>query len=362
MRLIYVFLLLFIGLTACSSVKSTELPLQTRLEAVQSQFSDVPGFALYILHKEEERAETGLAAADGPSMTVATPVRIASITKTYVAAAILRLWEDGLIELDAPIGDLISAESNALLKSDGYDTDQITVRHLLLHSSGMPDHVNDAYVELVFSKPNKIWAPTNQIEFLVNSTDPLETSGKEFSYSDTGYILLGEILRETTGVPLHQAVRDLLKLDELQLSSTYWDEAEQPIQNAPERAHQWFLKQDTYEFHGSLDAYGGGGVVASVRDIAIFYHALFNGSVFHEPSTLQQMTTGPEHPHKSPYRYGLFEEEILGHQIFYHSGFWGTNVIHVPTLNLTIAGVTLDERGFDPLKKMMNKVIADRLE
>ncbi len=362
MRLIYVFLLLFIGLTACSTVKSTELSLQTRLEAVQSQFSDVPGFALYILHKEEECAETGLAAAAGPSMTVATPVRIASITKTYVAAAILRLWEDGLIELDAPIGDLISAESNALLKSDGYDTDQITVRHLLLHSSGMPDHVNDAYVELVFSEPDKVWTPTDQIEFLVNSTDPLETSGKEFSYSDTGYILLGDILRETTGVPLHQTVRDLLKLDELQLSSTYWDEAEEPIQNNPERAHQWFLEQDTYGFHGSLDAHGGGGLVASIKDVAMFYHALFNGSVFDQPLTLQQMTTGVGHPNHSPYRYGFFEVKIHGQQAFYHSGFWGTNVIHVPQLNLTIAGVSLDERGFDPLKKLMNEMIEDRIE
>ena len=95
--------------------------------------------------------------AGGP-ITVDTPLRIASNTKTFTAATVLRLWETGRIDLDAPIGPLLSPSLNALLIADGYDTAAITVRHLLSHSSGLYDHGSDQrFVEAVMADPGHHW-------------------------------------------------------------------------------------------------------------------------------------------------------------------------------------------------------------
>ena len=83
-------------------------------------------------------AATGAADLDAQRpLTVDTPLRIASNTKTFVAATVLRLWEQGRIDLDAPIAPLLTTALDRLLRDDGYRTDRITVRHLLSHSAGL---------------------------------------------------------------------------------------------------------------------------------------------------------------------------------------------------------------------------------
>jgi D-alanyl-D-alanine carboxypeptidase len=145
-----------------------------------------------------------------------TPFRVASMTKTFVAAAVLRLVEERKIELDEPIAGLISPESRAVLDGDGYDTERITVRQLLQHTAGFYDYASDLDFEArAVSDPTHRWTRLEQLEFAASQGDPLSEPGDEFHYSDTGYILLGEILERVTGQTLPQAVRGLLRLDEL---------------------------------------------------------------------------------------------------------------------------------------------------
>ena len=318
----------------------------------------MPGFALALISDGEiVVAATGVADPDGVAMSPSTPVRIASITKTFVAASVLRLWEDGRLDLDASIDGILGSEIDSLLRGDGYKTEHITVRHLLMHASGMADHTGDRYVEQVFSAPRRVWTPFDQVETLIKDTDPLNEPGAQYAYSATGYVLLGEILKEVTGLPLHQAVRDLLSLDELDLPTLYWDETEQPHEGAPTRAHQWIDSFDIFAIHGSMDGHGGGGLVASVEDVSVFYSALFNDQVFLESATLDLMMTAPVHPSNSPYRLGLFTYEVAGYDAFHHGGFWGTYVTHVPSINLTIAGVALEQSGYQDLRALMRRTI-----
>ncbi|MEO0884145.1 MAG: serine hydrolase domain-containing protein [Pseudomonadota bacterium] len=349
------------GICACASDEPV-WRVQTDLEALQSQHANVPGFAIAMISEDTTKvAATGQADPDGTPMSAATPVRIASITKTFVAASILRLWEDGLLDLDASIDGLVNPEIDALLRNDGYNTENITVRHLLMHASGMADHVGDAYVEQVFRDPRRVWTPTEQIEVLITTADPLSEPGVQFAYSDTGYVLLGEILREVTDAPLHQAVRELLKLDRLELRTLHWDELELPQGDVPSRAHQWMDGIDIFAMHGSMDGHGGGGLVASVEDVAIFYKALFNNEIFADPTTLELMTTAPDHPIGSPYRYGLFALDVAGLDAFHHGGFWGIYVTHVPGMDLTIAGVALDQSGYEDVRKLMSQAIEQHI-
>src|SRR5690606_5423625 len=105
-------------------------------------------------------AAAGLADADaGRAMTVDTPLRIASNTKTFTAATALRLWEQSRLDLEAPVAGLIAPELDALLRERGYAADGITVRHLLTHSAGLYDHGSDPrFTQTLFGDPKRRWS------------------------------------------------------------------------------------------------------------------------------------------------------------------------------------------------------------
>lgn len=339
-----------------------EQELAAQIELLQAQNSDTPGFAIAVISNGRVASSaSGIAAPDQTPMTAKTPFRLASVTKTFVAAAILRLCEQGLLNIDSPIEELILQEHRILLQRDGYDTKAITVRHLLMHASGMNDHFGTAKMrELVFSNPRKIWTRTEQLALMIQATDPLGKPGERFAYSDTGYLLLGEIVERITGEALGntlgRAVADLNRFEELGLGSMVW-EGQGAHPNSPDRAHQWINGFDTYDLHGSVDAFGGGGLIGDVRQIAIYFDALFGGRVFDDGASLELMKTAQGHPASSPYRIGLFKQVIGSNEVFMHGGFWGVQAIHVPELDLTIATVALAQSGDHAIKALAYDII-----
>ncbi|MDX9847345.1 MAG: serine hydrolase domain-containing protein, partial [Tenuifilaceae bacterium] len=132
--------------------------------------------------------------------------RIASVTKTYVAAAVLRLWEDKKLSLDDYITKYISVEHAAILEKGGYIPSQITIRHLLSHTSGLGDHTNSNKFTVDFLKNRHVWTRTETLVDLVTLMKPAGDIGTQFSYSDTGYVLLGEIIETITGLSMGDAI------------------------------------------------------------------------------------------------------------------------------------------------------------
>lgn len=332
--------------------------LHEALNALQTAHPDAPGFAVALRFGDGRvvSAATGVADPSGTPMTSATPVRVASVTKTFVAAAALRLWEGGRLDLDAPLTTLISPAHDALLRSDGYDTHAITARHLAMHVSGLSDHVGDAFRAQIIENPQRVWTRTQQLELLVETSDPLGPPGEGFAYSDTGYVLLGEILERITGQPLHRVVREELGLATMSLGATWWDEAEAPADGAARRAHQYIDGVDIHDWHGSLDAFGGGGVVASMDDLTQVFTALFTGDVFDTPDALAVMTDAPGHPEPQAYRLGLFPRRIAGAAAYGHGGFWGIDAFYAPELDLAVAGVALDHAAYSSLKAVLRDI------
>jgi|TARA_R100000049_G_C1957062_1_gene115519 D-alanyl-D-alanine carboxypeptidase len=360
MKVVRAVVFIMAGLVAVSapaqqneSLAISAVQLQLRLDEVQQTNQGVPGFAIAVIKDGAPiSAATGIAAPDNTPMTAQTPFRLASVTKTFVAASILRLHEQGRISLDAAISELLSQEHLRLLQTDGYDVEAITVRHLLMHSAGLNDHFGTEEMRrMVFANPAHVWTPTEQIRLMVEASERLGAPGDRFAYSDTGYVLLGEIVERISGKPLGQAVRDLNRFDTLQLDDLRW-EGEAPGKDAPDRAHQWISGFDTYALDGSVDAFGGGGLIGDVRVTARYFDALFGGSVFSNPETLEEMKTAPSHPDGSPYRLGLFTNSVGGQEAFMHGGFWGVFAIHVPAKNLTIVGVALDQSGEPAIREL----------
>lgn len=292
-----------------------------------------------------------------PSVQTTDGFRIASITKTFVAATVLRLWEDGRIDLDAPIGPFLPKQWVLLLERGGYRPDQMTVRQLMSHTSGLADHAKTPqFIARIKTTPQREWSREIDIQDLIAWTKPVGRPGEKFSYSDTGYVLLGAIVERITGVSLSRAVRTELSLDRLHLPNTYWERYE--ASNGRRRAHQIFDGLDTYTWNPSMDLFGGGGIVSTPEDLATFFDALLTGRVFAHRKTLALMTSDVGLPPESPYRLGVFVYNFDGVTSVGHSGFWGTFVARETVSGQTIAAAVTNKDDYPKLKDILIDYLA----
>jgi len=277
--------------------------------------------------------------------------RIASVTKTFTAAATLRLVEAGRLGLDDPIAKHLAPETVELLRSGGYDPQAIRVRHLLMHTSGLYDYASDPkFVEYVLTHGRHRWTRADQVRFALTHGKPYAPPGKEFHYADTGYVLLGEIIERTTGRPLAGAFRSLLGFGRLGLASTYLESLEPRPQAAHPRAHQYYQRIDATGFDPSFDLYGGGGLVSTVDDLARFYRALLHGQVYEKQTTLKTMLGKADSRRIADLAMGIFSNRLgatPGELCWSHAGFWGITVVDCPASDVTVAMTVNQADGFD---------------
>ncbi len=273
----------------------------------------------------------------GDSLETQHTFRIASVTKTFVAAAILRLMEKGALSLEDPISKHISPEHAAILSQD-YNLDQITMRQILRHSAGFFDHTNaPEFFEIVLQTPNHEWTRTEQLRMCVEKGEPIGTPGGQFSYSDTGYVILGELIEKYTGKSLDGGIKELLGLENLGLDHTDFERIDPQTDQL--RIHQYLQGRDTYEFSPTMDYFGGGGIVSTTQELVDFFQALFQGKIFKKPETLQSMLEPVSYPEKArmDYQMGMYRIQINGMDAYCHSGFWGTQVLYIPDVDLYMA-------------------------
>ncbi|MBX7125165.1 MAG: beta-lactamase family protein [Cyclobacteriaceae bacterium] len=338
-------LLSFLALVvSCKPGKAPHAGLSDSLQAIVNRevATGVPGVLAAVYMPDSQFEWSGSAGyADTAKQTpirAEQVFRIASVTKTFVAASILRLAEDGKLNVDDHITKYLSPQHIELLRSGHYAADSITLRHLLTHSSGLCDHtLTEQFMSRVMNEPAHEWTRTEQLEVGMKYGKPVGPVGKQFSYSDTGYILLGEVIETITGQYLGDAIPALLDFSKLGLEHTWFEDFQRDSTDA--RIHQYFNGTDTWAFHPSLDLYGGGGLLSNCKDLSRFFYKLFNNEVFHSPSTLDLMLTPVKYdtPAVRDYRMGIFRGEVDSLEVFTHTGFWGTQVAYVPGLRASVA-------------------------
>lgn len=275
--------------------------------------------------------------ATGEPLTAAHATRIASCTKTFVACTVLELAGQGRLGLDQRVIELLPPPAAELFARFEHGQ-AATVRQLLQHRSGLVDHstfpeFNDA--------ANGEWTALRQIAIAVDKP-PLFAPDAAFAYSDTGYVLLGQMIEQLTGRSLAAAVRDELHLDTAEYPSIFWEVME-PTPAGLVRAHQLHFGDDTHDWNPSLDLFGGGGIVATMPDLARWWTALFTGQV-HPHLALQLAdplpTAGPDGvpwPNNDQVGLGVFLRQTAGVDVWSHGGYWGLQTLHVPALGASAA-------------------------
>ncbi len=300
------------------------------------------------------RGSTGLGASVSPDPD--GTLRIASNTKTFVAAALLLLHERGQVELDAPAARWLGPASRRALQDAGHDLPGITVRMLAQHTSGLRDHSSlQTYLAQVQARPDRRWTRAEQLALALADGPPLAPPGRAFHYSDTGYVLLGEIIENVTGEPLPAAVRRVLDFQALGLHDTWFESLEPTPPGAPPRLVQLMEGIDAAVFDASIDLYGGGGLVSTLADLARLHRAAVRGTLFTDEATASAMRE-PSAPSlaggATAYGMGLARMVHAGLVCHGHGGFWGTDAWHCPAIDLTVTAAVTTTTGREALRAM----------
>jgi D-alanyl-D-alanine carboxypeptidase len=289
-----------------------------------------------------------------------SPLRIASNTKTFVAVAALKLVEDGRLELERPIRSDLPAQLISLLESGGYDVDAITLRMLLNHTSGIPDHAQTTvYFQDILADPSREWTREAQVEIAMDVAERIGDPGEHFSYSDTGYILIGAMIEMATGESLGPAVR-ALAYPNLGLLDTWWEALEPEPEGVSERFAQQAFGGPLSRIHPSADLYGGGGLVSTVGDLAYFHKAAAKGELLDDPELYAALITPTQQSIEAgnPYAMGFFIRDYSGETCYEHSGFWGTLAVYCPRSDVTVTSAVTDaEAGFAALRPFTEAAI-----
>lgn len=324
----------------------TAAALQAELDRSWAADDSLPGIVATVHAPRIDLAWSGViggVARDGREpLTSAHVFRIAGATKPYTSAVALRLFEQGRLDLFAPLAPLLARATRVALEAAGHAPERMTPYHLLTHASGLRDHAgpDSPYGELVMKDPGHVWSHAEQLELCMSLGGPLSQPGRRFSYSDTGYLILGDILEQITGEPLHSLMRRLLHFDRLGLVQTHFERHE--VAPAGQlRAGQYYGALAAAGIDCSCDLSGGGGLVATTKELATFYRAAALGELFDRPQTLALALATPSLEFNPPLQ-ALHSALMRGRRVggepcWMHGGFWGVVVAYAPASDVTLA-------------------------
>ncbi|OKI31432.1 D-alanyl-D-alanine carboxypeptidase [Saccharothrix sp. CB00851] len=237
--------------------------------------------------------------------------RIGSYTKTFVAATVLQLVDEGRLSLE----DSVERWLPGAVAGNGNDGTRITVRQLLQHTSGLTDYVGkmpELFLEEEFEKNRFRTYRPEQLVALALQSPPDFPPGEGWNYSNTGYVLAGMIIERVTGNTWQHEVRtrivEPLGLRDTSLPGTspflprphataYERFPEKGLEADPEDP-RWGRAVDVTRYNPS---WGGaaGDMISTTEDANEFLQALIGGKVL-RPAQLAEMTKTVRTPGLDP--------------------------------------------------------------
>ncbi len=256
-------------------------------------------------------------------ISITSRFRIASITKTFTAVLILKLHEQGKIDLDATIGKYFS-------EYKGSGRDKITIHQLLTYSSGIPDE-SEKVGMLSFKSPFTLDEYINKYFSGNLDFEP----GSKSVYSNTEYTILGKIIEKVTGKPyakvLQEEILSPLKMKNSGMADSQKTFADSVKSYTQDKAKKDFNNDEPYLVENFFAA---GAMYSTVEDLLKFDTAIFNAKL------LQPKTTGlmlKFYPALGNAAYGLWGSDGYGNfaETFYYrpGGILGSTANWIHTIN-----------------------------
>lgn len=270
---------------------------------------------------------------------------IGSVTKTITSACILQMADENLLDLDDGIYEWLDTMP--------YVSPNITIRHLMRHTSGLYDVLsNPACQPALLANISEIWTPQELIDNFLQA--PLFQPGATWSYSNTNYMLLALIIQEVSGNPFYTEIRNRFYTP-LGLNS-FSIPAFEPITDTI--AHVWLditgdnVTDDAHNFYMnylSLNSTAGaaGGYFATPTDCTRWMHTYMRGDLHSEAIMAEAKTVVPAQGSQGgKYGLGLMENRFLGNQAYGHGGdlAYAASSWYFPGKDLSITVFTNDSK------------------
>ena len=295
---------LILGCNSRPVAKKTEQLLQKELDAYV-QVQGIPGASFSMVFSDEEHLAVAAGYADKEAKIAMNPsdrMLSGSIGKTYVAGLVFKLIEEGKLKLKDSVKTFFAREEWFRRIPNA---DDLTVRMLLSHTSGIPRYVFKREVwQTLHDEPDKIWTGKDRLAYVFDDK-PLHPAGQGWGYSDTNYIILGMIVEKITGEGYYELLIKQL-LDPLKLTATtpsdhrdikglipgYTTESFQKAFQMPAK----MVANGKYAFNPQME-WTGGGLVSTPYELAKWARIFYGGRFVSTESTKLISTPGP-HPAK----------------------------------------------------------------
>jgi D-alanyl-D-alanine carboxypeptidase len=331
---------------------ATHVALQARLDQLRVRYG-MPGVSAAIIMSDGSTwlGVSGLAdVSTARPVTTSTSFAIASISKTFTAALILALAEEGRIDLDAPVRMYLPA-----LKKVG---SRVLVRQLLDHTSGLRDYFFHASIDrALLSNRDRRWDSAEALRYVGKA---YFKPGAGWHYSNTNYLVLGLLAEKVGRKPLGDQIRARF-LRPLGLDRTWYQPGE-PAEANVAHGYRFTSTSRTAKpidlsdgtrivpFTAVITAAGGaGGYASDARDLARWVRALYGGRLL-APETMGRMlddTATAAYKARIPYGLGVQLIDIDGRRTLGHSGRllgFQSAVRYLPDANVSIAVLTNQSR------------------
>ena len=255
------------------------------------------------------------------TITATTPLHIASVSKTFTAMAVLKLWQEGKLNIDDEVSKYLTA----------FNYPGVTIRSLLNHRSGLPNYTH--FLENMGWDKTKTVTNDDLLNYLIANKAIIENIAPpnvHFTYCNTNYALLALVIEKVTGKKLPAFLQQSF-FTPLHMNHTFVCTPADSLKTSP--SYNWKGRPETFNF---LDAvYGDKNVYTTPQDLLIWDRALSSNLVF-KPAVLEQAYTPYSNEKPGIRNYGLgWRMNIYpdGKKIIYHNGWWhGSNAAFIRLL------------------------------
>jgi D-alanyl-D-alanine carboxypeptidase len=344
------------SLPAGSSPSTTTTPLpsaalQTRLAELRKKYA-VPGVSVTIIWPDGRRW-TGVSGwanvRNRVPVSSGTPFAVGSVSKTFLAALILDLAEDGRLSLDDRVRRWLPTARVSWT---------VRIRDMLDHTSGLYDFFSNPTIDAaLLADKRRVWTASRSLSYMRAPYFPART---DWHYSNSNYVLLGQVVQRATG---HTVAAELRRrfIDPLRLSRTFMQGVEARrgtvatayVQKGWGTSLRWVNQSDgtpIAPFTSVTTAAGNAGAIAaSSRDLAVWAFALYGGAVL-EPASLAAMedvSRSLSVGSSTWYGLGMTEAWFGGRRTFGHNGRLigsRSSIRYLPDSGFAIAVVTNQDR------------------
>ena len=291
-----------------------------RVDALFSQWDKPtsPGCVLAVIKDGEFLYKRGYGMADierGVPITAESIFDIGSTGKQFTSTVIAILASQGLITLDDSVRRYVPEMPNY--------ADQITIRHLIHHTSGLRDYLT--LLDLRGLPMENIYAEDFLLDLIVRQKGLNFKPGSEYLYSNSGYFLLGTIAQRVTGKHITELIKEYI-LDPLGMKKTNFNKDFHPI--VKNRAMSYDDGEQEGTFINALALSGGfgdGALLTCVDDLLLWDRNFYNNKLNNaQPDLIEQLhKTGKLNNGKSiNYAFGLEVTEYRGQRVVQHGGGW----------------------------------------